>query len=39
VTGMLVVQLTTGGAGYGMLGPAPAGLLAAALGWALALVV
>jgi len=39
VTGMLVVQLTTSGAGYGMLGPAPAGLLAAALGWALALVV
>ncbi len=38
VGGMLVVQTATGGAGIGLLGPAPAGLLAAVLGWTIALV-
>lgn len=38
VGGMLVVQGATGGAGFGLLGPAPAGLLAAALAWAISLV-
>lgn len=38
VGGMLVVQGATGGAGIGLLGPAPAGLLAAVLGWAISLV-
>ncbi len=33
VGGMLVVQGATGGAGYGLLGPAPAGLLTAVIGW------
>jgi SSS family solute:Na+ symporter len=33
VGGMLVVQGATGGAGYGLLGPAPAGILAAAIAW------
>ncbi|MEQ1729073.1 MAG: sodium:solute symporter family protein, partial [Vicinamibacterales bacterium] len=38
VGGMLVVQGATGGTGFGLLGPAPAGLLAAALGWAISMV-
>lgn len=38
VGGMLVVQVATGGAGFGILGPAPAGLLAAAFGWAIAML-
>ncbi len=38
VGGMLVVQGATGGAGIGLLGPAPAGLLAAVLGWAISMV-
>ncbi len=38
VGGMLVVQGATGGAGIGLLGPAPAGLLAAVLGWAISLL-
>lgn len=37
VGGMLVVQGATGGAGIGLLGPAPAGLLAAVLGWSISL--
>ena len=36
VGGMLVVQGGTGGAGFGLLGPAPAGLLMSAIGWAIA---
>ena len=36
VGGMLVVQGSTGGAGFGLLGPAPAGLLMSAIGWAIA---
>ena len=36
VGGMLVVQGGTGGAGFGLLGPAPAGLLMSATGWAIA---
>ena len=36
VGGMLVVQGGTGGAGFGLLGPAPAGLLMSAIGWAVA---
>ena len=39
VGGMLVVQLATNGAGYGLLGPAPAGLLAATVAWAVSLTV
>ncbi len=39
VGGMLVVQVTTAGAGYGLLGPAPAGLLAAGATWAGSLVL
>jgi SSS family solute:Na+ symporter len=35
VSGMMTVQLLTGGAGYGVLTPAPAGLLAAAAAWAI----
>jgi SSS family solute:Na+ symporter len=38
VGGMLVVQGATGGAGIGLLGPAPAGLLAAVLGWAISML-
>jgi len=38
VGGMLVVQGATGGAGFGLLGPAPAGLLCAVLGWLIGLV-
>jgi SSS family solute:Na+ symporter len=34
VGGMLVVQGATDGAGFGLLGPAPAGLLMAVFGWA-----
>jgi len=37
VGGLLVVQGATGGAGFGWLGPAPAGLLCAVLGWATSL--
>src|SRR6476659_859869 len=37
VGGLLVVQGATGGAGFGWLGPAPAGLLCAVLGWAISL--
>jgi SSS family solute:Na+ symporter len=37
VGGMLIVQRATGGAGFGWLGPAPAGLFCAALGWAISL--
>ena len=36
VGGMLVVQGGTGGAGFGLLGPAPAGLLMSAIGWTVA---
>ncbi|MEQ1912780.1 MAG: sodium:solute symporter family protein [Vicinamibacterales bacterium] len=36
VGGMLVVQGGTGGAGFGLLGPAPAGLLMSAIGWSIA---
>jgi SSS family solute:Na+ symporter len=39
VAGMMVVQLATGGAGWGVLTPAPAGLLAAAAAWAISLVI
>jgi solute:Na+ symporter, SSS family len=35
VGGMMTVQLLTGGAGYGILTPAPAGLIAAGAGWAI----
>jgi solute:Na+ symporter, SSS family len=38
VGGMLVVQGATGGAGYGLLGPAPAGLLTAFIGWAISMI-
>ena len=38
VGGMLVVQGATGGAGFGLLGPAPAGLLTAALGWTISML-
>jgi SSS family solute:Na+ symporter len=38
VGGMLVVQGATGGAGFGLLGPAPAGLIAAVLGWTISVV-
>jgi SSS family solute:Na+ symporter len=38
VGGMLVVQGATGGAGFGLLGPAPAGLLTATLGWIISMV-
>jgi SSS family solute:Na+ symporter len=38
VGGMLVVQGATGGEGYGLLGPAPAGLLTAAVGWTVTLL-
>ena len=38
VGGMLVVQGTTGGVGIGLLGPAPAGLLTAALGWTISML-
>jgi SSS family solute:Na+ symporter len=38
VGGMLVMQGATDGAGWGMLGPAPAGLLCAVLGWAMSLM-
>ena len=34
VGGMLVVQGGTGGAGFGLLGPAPVGIVMSALGWA-----
>jgi SSS family solute:Na+ symporter len=37
VGGLLVVQGATGGAGFGWLGPAPAGLLCAVLGWAISI--
>jgi solute:Na+ symporter, SSS family len=37
VAGMLVVQVATGGTGYGVLGPAPAGLITAAAAWAASL--
>jgi SSS family solute:Na+ symporter len=37
VGGMLVVQVATNGAGYGLLGPAPAGLIAATVAWAVSL--
>jgi SSS family solute:Na+ symporter len=39
VGGMMTVQLLTGGAGYGILTPAPAGLIAAGAGWAIVTVV
>lgn len=39
VAGMMTVQLLTGGAGYGILTPAPAGLIAAAAGWAIVTIV
>jgi hypothetical protein len=35
----MTVQLLTGGAGYGVLTPAPAGLLAATAAWAALTVV
>lgn len=38
VGGMLVVQGATNGAGFGLLGPAPAGLLTSAIGWVVAQV-
>ncbi|HUR34899.1 MAG TPA: sodium:solute symporter family protein [Vicinamibacterales bacterium] len=38
VGGMLVVQGATAGAGFGLLGPAPAGLLCAAAGWTISLL-
>jgi len=38
VGGMLVVQGATGGTGIGLLGPAPAGLVAAALGWTISML-
>jgi SSS family solute:Na+ symporter len=38
VGGMLVVQGATDGAGFGMLGPAPAGMLVAIVGWACSLL-
>ncbi|MGE0450734.1 MAG: sodium:solute symporter family protein [Vicinamibacterales bacterium] len=34
VAGMLIVQIATGGQGYGLLSPAPAGLLLAGAAWA-----
>jgi SSS family solute:Na+ symporter len=39
VAGMMTVQLLTGGAGYGVLTPAPAGLIAAAAAWAIVTLV
>ena len=39
VVGMLIVQFTTGGAGVGLLTPAPAGIAAAAAAWAVSLAV
>jgi SSS family solute:Na+ symporter len=39
VGGMLTVQLSTRGAGFGVLTPAPAGLLAAAAAWAIVTIV
>jgi SSS family solute:Na+ symporter len=38
VGGMLLVQGATGGAGFGLLTPAPAGLISATAAWALSLV-
>jgi SSS family solute:Na+ symporter len=38
VGGMLVVHGATGGAGFGLLGPAPAGLLTAIVGWTISMV-
>jgi SSS family solute:Na+ symporter len=38
VGGMLVVQGATDGAGFGLLGPAPAGLIMAVVGWAASLL-
>jgi hypothetical protein len=35
---MLVAQGATDGAGWGLLGPAPAGLLMAVVGWACSLL-
>lgn len=37
VTGMLVVQFASGGRGWGLLSPAPAGILLAAAAWAITL--
>jgi SSS family solute:Na+ symporter len=39
VAGMLIVQGVTGGGGFGLLTPAPAGLLAASAAWALSLLI
>jgi SSS family solute:Na+ symporter len=39
VGGMMTVQLLTGGVGYGVLTPAPAGLIAAAAAWAIVTIV
>jgi SSS family solute:Na+ symporter len=39
VVTMLVVQVATHGAGYGVLGPAPAGLIAAVAAWMVSLLV
>src|SRR5262249_17231983 len=39
VGGMLVVQITTGGLGWGLMTPALAGLLAAIAAWAISLVL
>jgi SSS family solute:Na+ symporter len=36
--GMLIVQAATGGAGFGLLGPAPAGLMAATIAWLVSLL-
>ena len=38
VGGMLVVQGGTGGAGFGLLGPAPVGIVMSALGWAVVMM-
>src|SRR4051794_33059728 len=38
VGGMLVVQGATDGDGYGLLGPAPAGMICASLGWTISLL-
>jgi hypothetical protein len=38
VGGMLAVQGGTGGAGVGLFGPAPVGILMSALGWAVVMI-
>jgi hypothetical protein len=38
VGGMMVVQGSTSGAGIGLLGPAPVGILLSAVGWAVVMM-